>query len=94
MGRKSKANLKSLSKTVQLASTTPYRVILIAEDYDYEVLVTSEWLNEQYGLDIRCYRLSLSVDSAGEYLSVTRSYPPQELTDRSNPTRQEIERDT
>lgn len=36
------------------------RVVLIAGEFDYEVLVTCEWLTENYDVDIRCYRLALA----------------------------------
>jgi hypothetical protein len=57
------------------------RIILIAEDFDYSVLVTSEWLSERYGLDIRCYRLRLAGEDTAEFLTCERVYPPAELTD-------------
>lgn len=58
------------------------RIILIAEDFDYSVLVTSEWLSERYGVDIRCYRLRLAGDAAtAEFLACERVYPPAEFTD-------------
>jgi hypothetical protein len=56
------------------------RIILLAEGYDFEVLVTAEWLNEQYGVDIRCYRLVLSADGTNEYVNCVCIYPPPELT--------------
>jgi len=56
------------------------RLILLAEDYDYEVLTTAEWLDEKYGVDIRCYRLVLSADGQDEFLSCVCIYPPPELT--------------
>ena len=55
------------------------RVILIAEEYDFEVLATAEWLWERHDIDIRCYRLVLSVDGAAEYVSCTSIYPPPEI---------------
>lgn len=55
------------------------RVILLAEDYDYEVLKTAKWLTENYDVDIRCYRFSLSSDHGGEFLSCTCIYPPPEI---------------
>jgi hypothetical protein len=56
------------------------RIVLIADDYDYEVLVTAKWLTENYEVDIRCYRLSLSQDEDADYLSCTCIYPPPEIT--------------
>ena len=56
------------------------RVLLLAEDFDYEVLITAEWLTEQYTLDIRCYRLTLSADQHTEFLSCTCIFPPPEIT--------------
>jgi len=56
------------------------RIVLLAEDFEYEVLVTAKWLTEGYGVDVRCYRLSLSVDAGTEYLSCTCIYPPPEVT--------------
>lgn len=59
------------------------RIMLLAEDFDYEVLVTAEWLTEQYEVDIRCYRLTLSVDGEAEYLSCIGIYPPREITEHA-----------
>ncbi len=55
------------------------RIILVAEEYDYEVLTTAKWLNQQYRMDIRCYRLGLSSDAAADYLTCTCIFPPKEL---------------
>jgi hypothetical protein len=57
------------------------RIVLLAEAFDFEVLVTAEWLIEKYGLDIRCYRLALSKNGDEHLLTCTRSYPPPELTE-------------
>lgn len=56
------------------------RVVLLAEDFDYEVLITAKWLNEKHEVDIRCYRMSLAIDGQSEYLSCTCIYPPPEIT--------------
>jgi hypothetical protein len=34
------------------------RILLLAEAFDYEALVTAEWLNERYDVDIRCNDLA------------------------------------
>ncbi len=56
------------------------RLILLAEEFDFEVLATAEWLYEQYDVDIRCYRLVLATNDADEFLACSRIYPPPELT--------------
>ncbi len=56
------------------------RIILIGEDFEYEVLVTAEWLTDVYGLDIRCHRLALSVQGDAEFLTCTCVYPPPEIS--------------
>lgn len=59
------------------------RVLLIAEGFEYEVLVTAEWLGEAYSMDIRCYRVKISADGSNEYLSCTCIYPPPEISAHS-----------
>ncbi len=56
------------------------RVILLADAFDYEILIAAEWLNEWYGVAIKCYRLSLSVEGENEFLACTCIYPAPELT--------------
>ena len=36
------------------------RVVLFAEEYDYQVLTTAQWLCDGYDVDVKCYRLILS----------------------------------
>jgi hypothetical protein len=59
------------------------RIILLAEDFDYEVLATAEWLTEKYDMDIRCYQLHLATDSKMEFLSCTCIYPAPELREHA-----------
>lgn len=59
------------------------RVILIAEDFDYALLKTAEWLTDVYGVDIKCYRFSYARDEQSEYLSCACIYPPPELVDQA-----------
>jgi hypothetical protein len=63
------------------------RIILIAEDFEFEVLVTAEWLVEKYNVDIRCYRLSRSTENDAHFLSCTCIYPPPEITERARTRR-------
>ena len=57
------------------------RIVLLAEDFDYEVLITAEWLTEKYKLDIRCYRLIVARQDEQDFLSCNWVYRPPELTD-------------
>jgi hypothetical protein len=57
------------------------RIVLLAEQFDYEVLITAEWLTEKYNVDIRCYRLALAKNGNDDFLTCTRAYPPPELTE-------------
>jgi hypothetical protein len=67
------------------------RILLLAEAFDYEVLVTAEWLIERYELDIRCYRVALAKHGDDEFLTCTRAYPPPELTEIAIRRRREKE---
>jgi hypothetical protein len=59
------------------------RIILLAEEFDYSVLITAEWLSDKYKVDVRCYRLRLAADQGTEFLTCERVYPPAELTEQA-----------
>ncbi|MBX7104574.1 MAG: hypothetical protein K1X57_10870, partial [Gemmataceae bacterium] len=61
------------------------RIILVAEAFDYSVLVGAEWLTEKFGVDILCCRLSLAKDTAGnaEYLVCSNIFPAPELAQQA-----------
>jgi len=61
------------------------RLLLVAEGYDYALLAGAEWLSEQYGVDIRCFSVSLAMDNAtgAEYLACTSIFPPPALADQA-----------
>lgn len=63
------------------------RIILLAEDFDFEVLITAEWLTEKYEVDIRCYRLLLAVENDSQFLTCTCVYPPPEITEHATKRR-------
>ncbi|HVW74768.1 MAG TPA: hypothetical protein VHC39_14125 [Rhizomicrobium sp.] len=55
------------------------RIVLIAEDFDPALLIGAEWLHENFGVDVRCYRLQLSLEDEKSYLTCTCIYPPLEI---------------
>jgi hypothetical protein len=61
------------------------RIILIAEAFDYGVLIGAEWLTEKFGVDIRCCRLSLAKDAIGnaEFLVCSNIFPAPELVQQA-----------
>jgi hypothetical protein len=63
------------------------RIILIAEAYDYALLIGTEWLSEQYGVDVTCCRIAVATDSAtdSEYLVCSNVYPAPELAKEAGP---------
>jgi hypothetical protein len=61
------------------------RIILIAEAFDYSVLVGAEWLSEKFGVDILCCRLSLAKDCTcnAEFLVCSNIFPAPELAQQA-----------
>jgi hypothetical protein len=61
------------------------RIILVAEAFDYSVLVAAEWLTEHFAVDIRCCRIALATDSpsGAEYLVCSTVYPEPKLAARA-----------
>ncbi|HAN96591.1 MAG TPA: hypothetical protein DCQ98_03770 [Planctomycetaceae bacterium] len=61
------------------------RIVLIAEAFDYALLVGAEWLSDRYGVQISCCRVSIAREpSTGvEYLVCSNVYPVPELADQA-----------
>jgi hypothetical protein len=61
------------------------RLILVAEQFDYSVLVGAEWLNEKYNVNIICCRISLAKDTTTgtEFLVCSNIFPAPELVDQA-----------
>ena len=61
------------------------RIVLVAENYDYALLVGAEWLSEKYGVDITCCRIAIAKDATAqaEYLVCSNVYPAPELVKES-----------
>ncbi len=61
------------------------RIILIAEAYDYSLLIGAEWLSERFGVDVACCRIAVAKDSStdSEYLVCSNVYPAPELANEA-----------
>lgn len=57
------------------------RIILVAEAFDYALLIGAEWLTESHGVDVMCCRIAVAKDAATstEYLVCSNIYPAPEL---------------
>ena len=57
------------------------RIILVAESFDYSVLIAAEWLSEKFGVEIVCCRLALATDknTNSEFLVCSNVFPAPEL---------------
>ena len=58
------------------------RILLVAEEYDFEVLAGAEWLYAK-GVEIDCVRVALAVDGIAEFLTFTQIFPTPELAEQA-----------
>ncbi len=61
------------------------RIIIVADQFDYEVLAGAKWLNEKHGVDVKCIRVVLAQDNGSLYMTCTCVYPPQGIVLHSKP---------
>jgi hypothetical protein len=59
------------------------RIILIAEDFDFSVLSTAEWLRENYEVDIRCYKVKLAAEGQAIFLSAQCILPATGIAEQA-----------
>lgn len=57
------------------------RIILIAEQFDPEVIITADWLVSYYGLDISVFSVELNKVDDNLFLDVDQKYPLPELSE-------------
>jgi len=57
------------------------RVVLIAEGFDPEVIITSNWLSEGYSVDISAYAMDLHKAGDDTFLTLEQRYPLKDLAD-------------
>lgn len=63
------------------------KIILIAEAFDYALLIGAEWLSDQYSVDITCCRIAVAKDAGteSEYLVCSNVFPAPELAHEAVP---------
>jgi hypothetical protein len=71
--------LKDLITGSELSSDT--KIILIAETFDPEVIIASDWLTENYSLNISAFSIALFAMGKEKFLSLEQRYPLKELSD-------------
>jgi hypothetical protein len=57
------------------------RVILIAEGFDPEVIITANWLSDGYSMDISAYAMDVQKAGDATFLILEQRYPLRDLTD-------------
>jgi len=57
------------------------RVFLISEYYDPEVIITTDWLNSNYNVDITAFSIKMQAFDKNWFLDVEQRYPLKELKD-------------
>jgi len=73
---------EELIEIVRENETNPnIKIILIAESFDPEVIVTADWLKTKYLLDISAFALEMNKNNEKLFLNVDQRYPPRELSE-------------
>jgi hypothetical protein len=57
------------------------KILLIAELFDPEVIITSDWLKTLYDVDISAFAISLNKMGEHHFLEIEQRYPLKELSD-------------
>jgi len=57
------------------------KIMLIAEYYDPEVIITADWLSNNYSVDITAFAINLHKMGNEKFLTLEQSYPLKALTD-------------
>jgi len=60
---------------------TDIKIMLIAEYYDPEVIITADWLSNNYSVDITAFAINLHKIGNEKFLTLEQSYPLKALTD-------------
>jgi hypothetical protein len=57
------------------------KIILIAESFDPEVIITSDWLSSNYSVNITAFAISIYALEGEKFMSLEQRYPLKELSD-------------
>jgi hypothetical protein len=57
------------------------RIVLLAESFDPEVMITADWLYQQYSVDIMAYSMQVFRNDSQIYINIIQRYPLAELSD-------------
>ncbi len=57
------------------------KIILIAETFDPEVIITADWLTENYSMSIAAFAISLLIMGEDKFVSLEQRYPLKELSE-------------
>jgi len=72
-------DLEDLLKNNELRPAV--RIILFAEQFDPEVMISADWLFQQYKVDIMAFGINVFRRKEEIYFSLTQKYPLPELSD-------------
>ena len=64
-----------------IESESRVKIILIAEKFDPEVIMSSDWLYSNFNLDIYAFSLKVFLKENNTYFNFTQAYPLPELKD-------------
>jgi hypothetical protein len=56
-------------------------VVLVAESFDPEVIITANWLSETYSVDVSAFALDLHKSGEDTFMTVEQRYPLKDLAD-------------
>lgn len=71
--------LSDLVQSGQIAQDV--KVVLVAERFDPEIILTADWLGSNYGVQISAFALTMHKLDDSSFLSVDQRYPLQALQD-------------
>ena len=70
---------------VDIEEINRHQRLVLAQQFDYSVLIGAEWLNERHTVDIICCRIALAMDvaSGNEFLVCSNIFPAPEVAQQA-----------